>query len=245
MRLLRLTNSNDLSPGVPEAQRAPAITERIIAAATGEPVETMNRVIWPGPELPDIVAGWIERFSPDVVLMRASSFWCTYESVPLRLQRRWGRLGAPISRVGFKAGGHPTVAANPAFRRVRKLAVRTVGGETYFTTPEATQIVADVLRRVLAREAIIPIVRGPAHAHDSSGTPAGRLRAEQINREFNTLLAATCQGYHVTYVSATSTLDNPSYLQNDELHDTAAGHLAIGELEGRAIVEAWLTAKAP
>jgi hypothetical protein len=245
MRLLRLTNSNDLQPGVPEAQRAPAITERIVAAATGESVEVINRVIWPGAELPDIVAGWLERFSPDVLFMRASSFWCTYESVPLRLQRRWGRLGAPLSRVGFKAGGHPTVAANPAFRRVRKLAVRTVGGETYFTPPEATRLVADVLRRVLVQEAIVPIVRGPAHAHNSSGTAAGHRRAAQANREFDALLAAMCLGCHVTYVTASGALDNPSFLANDEVHDTAAGHLAIGTLEGEAIAGAWLAARTP
>jgi hypothetical protein len=239
-----LTNSNDMHSGVPEAQRAPTVAERIVANATGEIVEVTSRVIWPGPELLDIVAGWIKRFSPDVVLVRASSFWCTYESVPLRLQRQWGRLGVPISRIGFKAGGHPTVSANPAFRRVRKLAVRTVGGETYFTPPEATQTVADVLRRVLAREAIIPVVRGPAHAHNSSGTVAGQRRSEQINREFDAPLASMCQGCHVRYATATGTLDNPAYLQGDELHDTAEGHRVIGELEGGAIAEAWLAARA-
>ena len=121
--------------------------------------------------------------------------------------------------------------------------MRTMGGDTYFTPPEATQVVADVLRRVLVREAIVPVVRGPANAHNSSGAPAGRRRAEQVNREFDGLLTAMCQGCHVTYVSATGALDNPAYLQRDELHDTAEGHLAIGELEGGAIADAWLAAK--
>jgi hypothetical protein len=45
MRLLRLTNSNDIQPGVPEAERAPAITERIVAAATGWHHPVLIRVL--------------------------------------------------------------------------------------------------------------------------------------------------------------------------------------------------------
>lgn len=85
----------------------------------------------------------------------------------------------------------------------------------------------------------------PFPADVSQLTAAGHLRAAQANREFGSLLAAMCQGCHVTYVTASGALDNPSYLADDELHDTAAGHLAIGALEGGAIARAWLAARGP
>ncbi|MEO6398754.1 MAG: hypothetical protein ABIP13_09840, partial [Tepidiformaceae bacterium] len=66
MRILRLTNSNDLTPAVAPEFRASAVVERVVSAATGEPVESMVRAIWPTPDLPDHVGRWIETYQPDV-----------------------------------------------------------------------------------------------------------------------------------------------------------------------------------
>ena len=139
VRVLRLSNSNDSHPTVPEDLRAPAVAARRIAELTGEPVETEIRSIWPSARLGDIVAAMIEGSEPDVVLVRASSFWVNFESVPRKVERQFGGLAAPIARAGRNAGARYPVATSRAFKFVRILAVRTVGGTPYFTPSEATE----------------------------------------------------------------------------------------------------------
>jgi hypothetical protein len=72
VHLLRLTNSSDTYEGVPEAQRAHRIADQLFTELTGEPVETILKLFWPDPGLPEIVERWIGRYEPDVVFMRAS-----------------------------------------------------------------------------------------------------------------------------------------------------------------------------
>ncbi len=241
MRILRLSNSNDVNPLVPEAERAQVIAEQVVAELTGEAVETIVKVIWPAPELPGIVAGWLERYQPDVVFIVTSSYWVTYESVPLRVERRAGILGKALARVGFKVGGNPAVASSSPFRFGRRAAARTIGGETYFTPAEAAGYVADVLRRVLARESVVAVVRGPLHVFNSSGTPEGQARSRQRLLELDALLAETCRTLHVPY-SRVAESSTPDLLLPDEVHENAAGSRVYGEIEGRAIAEAWLAA---
>ncbi|MBI5948488.1 MAG: SGNH/GDSL hydrolase family protein [Chloroflexi bacterium] len=242
MRILHLGNSNDVNPLVPEGERAHDVAERTITGLTGEAVETIARVIWPAAELPGIVAGWLERYEPDVVFLRMSSYWVTYESVPLRVERRGGIVGRALARAGFKAGGNATVASSSPFRFGRRMAARNVGGDTFFTPAEAAGHVSDVLRRVLARESVVVAVRGPLHIFNSSGTPEGRERSRRRLFEFDALVAEACRNLHVPYASVAGTA-TPDLLLPDEVHENAKGARIFGELEGRAVAEAWLAAR--
>jgi hypothetical protein len=106
---------------VPGAERAHRIADELFTELTGEPVEPVLKLFWPEPGLPDIVDRWIARYQPDVVFMRTSMVWCAYESVPLRIERRLGRLGRPLARFGFKLGGIQVMALGPAHYRRRYL----------------------------------------------------------------------------------------------------------------------------
>lgn len=243
MRVLRLTNSNDAQASIPEPLRASVIAERTAAELIGEAVETEMRVFWPGPTVPGILEKWLDRYSPDMVFIRASSFWVCYASVPVKLQRRYGALGTWSGRAGFKVGGNASVAANPIARKLRQFAGRTIGGEPHFTPEEATDYVAAMLRTILAREAAIPVLRGPGHTHNARGDAAGHTLAERLTDDFDARLTALCAKLHVPYTESRSTA-SPAFLAADGIHDTIEGQRVFGELEGRAMAEAWLASKA-
>ena len=112
MRILRLTDSNDLRPEIPEQVRGAAIADREFERITGARPETILKPIWPEPGLPAIVARWLERHEPDLVLLRCPTFWVSFESVPLKIERHWGRLGALPARLGYRAGGNAAFASS-------------------------------------------------------------------------------------------------------------------------------------
>ena len=212
-----------------------------MAELAGEPVETVVKVFWPTPDLPDIVERWIDRFEPDVIFIRAAAFWCSYESVPLRVERKLGPVGKPLARAGVKASGS-RLGHVGAFHYVRRLAGRTIGGDFNFEPAEATAIVEAVFRRALSHEALVPVMRGPGMARDSTGTRAGLLRAQRRNAELSALLAKMCQSLHIPYVPVEDTFD-ASLLAEDQFHSNEAGQRHQGELEGRAIAQAWIAAR--
>src|SRR5262249_40352779 len=115
VRMLRLATSDDIRPTVADHEHGDRFVEPALAA-----VESMVREIWPNPGLADVIAAWMDRFQPDVVSLKASSFWFSYPSVPLRLRRSsLGRTGRGIARVGFGAAQVPWVAHSAAYRVVR------------------------------------------------------------------------------------------------------------------------------
>jgi hypothetical protein len=244
VRLLRLTNSSDTFEGVPEARRATRIAEDVFTELTGEPIETVLKLFWPEPGLPEIVERWIDRYQPDVVFLRTSMIWCAYESVPLRLERRLGWFGRPLARLGFKLGGSQAMIANPLFRAARRWALRTIGGDVYFQPEEAAAIVADAFRRVVAREAVIPALCGPGFARDASGTTKGRERAARRNADLDLRLADVARTLHIAFVSCRMEFD-PTHLAADGFHTGVVGQRAQGEIEGKLIAEAWLAAQPP
>lgn len=244
MRLLRLTNSSDTYEGVPEVQRAHRIADDLFTELTGEPVEPVLKLFWPDASLPDVVERWVARYEPDVVFMRASMVWVAYESVPLRLERRLGRLGRPLARLGFKVGGNETMTRTAAFRKARSWALRTIGGDTHFEPEEVTANVAETFRRVLKREAVIPALCGPGFAREASGTTKGRERAARRNSELHLRLGAMADSMRIPYSSARMEFD-ATHLAPDGWHTGVVGQRVQGEIEGRLVAEAWLAAQPP
>lgn len=242
MRVLRLTNSDDLVESIPLALRAPALAEKLIEERIGEPVETVARVIWPDPELPEIVEAWLDRYQPDCVLMRTASYWVTYESVPLRLRRKAYRGTGWVARLGGAGGANSRLASTAPFRVARRLAVRTIGGDTYFTPEEAAATVAATLRRIVVRESLVTVVRGPFNAHNSSGTKSGFARSDARNARFDSLVASICGDQHVPYLSVRH-LAGAGVKGGDEVHSNPNAQRMIAEIEASAIADALLAAR--
>lgn len=239
LKILRLTNSNDFNPAIPERSRGPALTDAIIRAALDEPVETISRSFWPSERFPPILNEWLDRYEPDLVFIRSAAYWVSFESVPLRFERKLGWLGKWPAKVGNKIGSEPTIASNWLARRGRRAAVRTIGGDTYFTPKAAASHVEDMLRVIVKRESVVALVRGPGHTHNSAGTRRAYARAKSRNEAFESELKAVCGRMRVAYVSAFAAAA-ASGLGRDDVHTVEGGERAFAEMEGPAIVKAWM-----
>lgn len=242
MRLLRLGNSYDTDPNIAPDENKSTVADRILAEASGEEVETTIRVIWPDPPLPDLVDRWLDRYEPDVVLLVVSSYWFTYVSVPVRVQRNFGPLGRPLARAGLKAAATPWIAHNRAFRLARRATIAAIGGSTNFTLEQVVSSMEACIRRVLAREHVALAVRGPRLAYAADGTARSRRWAEERRSAVNRHMANFCEQLHVEYIDygiGDSAIDSPGDFQGDLVHATAAVHAEQGELEGRALAAAW------
>jgi hypothetical protein len=244
VKILRLTNSSDLHPGVAEELRAPAVAARMIASELGEPIETFQKAAWPTPALAGVVARWLDEYEPDVVFVRLSSFWVAYESTPLRVSRRLGRIGEPVSNAGLRIGKHPRLVENGAFKAARRAVVRTVGGDTYFTPAEASAEMHRMLAAVVAHESIVPVVRGTGLILNSSGSAAGLQRSIRRVTDLNAGVAAACAAHRVTFVPEAIDSALSTSRLDDEVHDGPEAHERLGRDDARAILSALQAAEA-
>ena len=112
----------------------------MITEITGEPVETILKPIWPAENLPDLLDGWVRKYEPDLVLLVISGYWMTFESVPLRLEHRLGRLGKWLGRLGEKSVARGPVAKAGPVVNLRQLARRIIGAEANFTPKQVNEI---------------------------------------------------------------------------------------------------------
>jgi hypothetical protein len=242
MRVLKLGTSNDFATAIPEHDRAYRVTERLLADATGEQVEVIPRVIWPDPKLPGLIEQWLVKYRPDLVLLVVNPFWMTFESVPLRLQRRLGRAGKAAGNLGIKAAGVPWLAHNPIFRFGRRLALKTIGGDVYFEPEEVTAVVEQCARRILREEGVGLVIRGPKNALTYHNDAAGRARCERRRLETHFALKRLAQELHAGYVGSETPVvepDDSGGYRGDFVHITKREHEERGRTEGAALLDVW------
>jgi hypothetical protein len=237
VKILRLTNSDDMNERVPPEQRGAAVTERVVREMLGEEVETVMRVIWPGPALADIVDSWLDRYEPDVVLVRASSYWVTYESMPVRVERRVPLLGPAMAKAVAGAGEHKRFSYGRLGPVVKRAGARLLGGEPHFTPEEAGEYLGQMMRRIAAREGLVAVMRGPAKAFDVRNTARSLKRSEARRDRFERLCEGIAKDVRVPFVSARA-IQAGYELLGDGVHLGAAGQETTGRLEGEAIVAA-------
>lgn len=247
MRILRLGTSDSILPLVDEGDRDVRIIEQAMAAEAGEPVETIAREIWPEPGLPGIIQRWLERFEPDMVSFKVSSYWFTYSSVPLRMRRlsRLGPVGPAIATAGLKAAARPSVGNSGPFELARRGLRRTLGGAMYFTPEETIQVMADCLRTLARYERAVVVVRGPLVAESWGCSRALRERAERDRQHVDRTLAALCRELRLHYTGrrvAPSYGEVRRYRGPDRLHLNAEGHRRQGTEEAAAHLAAWRAA---
>lgn len=238
LRVLRLTNSDDFTPEIPVAERASAVAECMLAAATRQEVDTVAKGVWPAPELPAIIEGWMVRYEPDMVFFRVASYWFTYESVPLRLERLLGRWVRPVTRLGNRAATNKRIGHNRVFKALQKAALRTIGGATLLTPDETVTLVENCLRPILAREGVGVVVRGPRTPFALSNSERAVRRSEAKRQYVNRRLAEVCARHHLTFAPFESVEDarDDSLRLGDLVHITAEAQRSVGEMEGTAMV---------
>jgi hypothetical protein len=247
IRVLRLTNSDDFNADIPPELRAAAIGDRMLKEATGQEVETVSRHIWPTSALPALIARWVDQHEPDLVLIRVASYWFTYESVPLKIERALGPWSRRLTKVGNRAAESRVIGHSRAFKLLQKAALRTIGGATLLTADETVAATESYLRPVLAREGVGVVVRGPRTPFGMLRSQAGMRKSEQRRQYVNRKLADLCEKYHVTF-TAFETMDevtNPALRMADFVHTNEGGQQQVGAMEGEALVREWQRTQSP
>jgi hypothetical protein len=118
------------------------------------------------------------------------------------------------------------------------MAVRTIGGDTHMSTQVASERIEALLRAVAQKESVLPIVRGPAHAHNTGGGERGAERARKRLADFEARLQAVCRPLRVPYISVKDIADVAN-VSGDDLHTNREGMQELATVEGLAIAEAW------
>src|SRR5688572_26745426 len=67
VRLLRLGNSTDLDPNIPERERSAWLSAAVFARETRVDPQLTVRTIWPTANLPERLDGWLDEHEPDLV----------------------------------------------------------------------------------------------------------------------------------------------------------------------------------
>ncbi len=247
VRVLRLTNSDDFNADIPPKQRAAAIADRILEAATGQEVKSVARHIWPTPALPGLIARWVDEHEPDLVFIRIASYWFTYESVPLKIERALGPWSRRVTKVGTRAAESRIIGHNRAFKLLQKGMLRTIGGATLLTADETVAAAESYLRPILAREGAGVVVRGPRTPFGVLRSQAALRKSEERRQYVNRKLAELCERHHVTFAPFDSLAEviEPSQRLVDGVHVNEAGHLLVGAMEGEALVREWKRTHAP
>lgn len=235
MKILGLISS-DAHGGkgnIPQQDLFPNAMQAPLGKAIGEPVETVARALWPNPGVHLVVRKWLEQTEPDMVLFAISSFWFTYESTPVRLERKLGTPGRFISQQSQRVAATPWLAHNRAFQWGRKQTQKVVGGQSWFEPEEVIARSTEIIREVIQREGSYLVVCGPGSGDRWNTEAAARERAQSKQSQVDKALAAFCLQHHVEYVSpaemqAYRPAEQPS-LQGDELHLDREGHRRVAE----------------
>ena len=242
MRVLRLGNSEDRSPGIADSDRAWYIAGIVLAEACGESVETVVRPISPTRELPDLLDKWLDEYQPDLVLLKVTWYWYSYESVPRRIERLLGRSGKPIARAGTRAGESPRFATKRWFKLCRRAAHRIIGGDTPFPSSQVLEVMEECIRRVKARENVALLVKGTGGNRYDEETLAGYYQRFVNRREHvEGTIEKFCRDADVPYVNTkkAGVTSRAELAASDGLHTDLAGQERMGLKEGEQMVSAW------
>lgn len=241
MRVLRIGTSNDDAGPVPETGRAWKIAERILAEATDEEVQTVLKRAWPSAELPALVDRWIAEFAPEFVVLQVNNFWYGHESTPLWLDRRLGRAGRTLGQAGAKVGRQTWVADNRWAQLVNRRVLAVLPKATHFSVLQVAECMEAVIRKVIAHEGVILLVRGN---EDWVAMPMAGRRFNRRNRARNAAMSAAmrgiCERLHVPYAQRPPIQASEMQTVNGAgWHNNARAERETGEFDGRAMVAAW------
>jgi hypothetical protein len=109
------------------------------------------------------------------------------------------------------------------------MALRTIGGATYFEPEDVFAVMEQCIRTIAQHENAILVVKGSRGSRDRSVGEKARLRAEERRLFMHHKLQALCDGLHVDYFGS----ETPRYRAEaapygttigDRFHYNAEGH---------------------
>ncbi|MEP7215102.1 MAG: hypothetical protein ABI782_02555 [Anaerolineaceae bacterium] len=243
MKVLKLGSSGVQSERLqPGALVAHEIAGEKLRIALGEHVEMRARLLWPSAGMIPAVQKWLSDAQPDVLYMIIPTFWFGYESVPLRLERRFGRFGKRLATTGLRAADNPKLAYNPAFRAGRRLAHALIGGETHFAPDYVVTEIGRLLRSVLTEhEQLLVVVHGPQGWNAYHSSKRANRRAEERRLFVDARLRQLCGELHVPYFGTDLPMNERGIqieTTGDGLHAAEQSQEFLGEKDFRYLHQA-------
>ncbi len=242
VKVLRLGDSNDRFGDVEKGARTHEIAERLLSEASGQPVETVVKLIWPDPALTGAVERWLERYQPDLVLLRANAFWYNHESVPLRLARLLGPFGGPLARAGLRTG-EGWLARTALFHWLQRQNRRFHLGTYYFEPEQVLEVMEATIRTIVRHESVGLVVKVGDGGRMYLDEPRRALERRMRRRyQVHLGLRAIAEAHGAITIGRETPVPEasaPGARQADRIHRTAAGHALFGQGEGEALIAAW------
>lgn len=244
VKVLILGNSQDTGAFVEEGAKRHYIIRDRLAEEFGEPVEIAVRNAWPNSRMTDYVAKAVEDVDPDLVYVNMTAYPFSYESLPLRIKRVFGRVGGEkVGDAGMRMADSRRWSHNAVFRRLRRIGQATIGGDTHFTPEEVLGRYQELVRILVRREGLVVAVKGPASV-SGTGTKRELKRKEARRQRVHQPMKAFCKQLHVSYFGT----DEPLYKSRpirkgttvgDGLHSNAEGHRDSADNHYPWIRDAW------
>ena len=210
-----------------------------------EPVEVTLRAAWPSSSLPGLIDRWLDEYEPDIVFLKVNAYWFNYLSLPLQIERKFGKFGKPINKVGKQVGELRPVSSSRPYRVARRYLLRVFPGATYFSPESVVASMQDSIRTILSREGIGLIVSGPgSRLNHELSRKAGR--AHEARRQLvHQSMKRFCAEVHVPYFgldSVPTKAELSRTVGNDGLHVNESASRAMAKEEAGAIVQLWRAA---
>lgn len=244
MKVLLLGNSQDTGSFVPDEAKRHFIIRDQLAEEFGEPVEVLVRNVWPNAGMVRYVTRAVDETEPDMVYLNMIAYPFTYESLPLRAKRIFGKVGGEkAGDAGMRLADSRKWSHNVVFRQLRRIGQATIGGDTHFTPEEVLDRYQELVRVLIRREGTLVAVKGPMAAI-GGGNRRHRSRMEARRQRVHQPMKAFCDQLHVFYAG----LDEPLYLTKpirkgttvgDGLHSNAEGHKDSASTHFVPIRDAW------
>jgi len=242
MKILWLGSSQSVDGYLPEEQRAPGLVGKRLSELLQTDVEVSVRYIWPNDRLPSLLETWIDEYRPDMVNFGVAAYWCCYESVPLKIQRRFGRVGSPAANAGSKVADTGWLSSNRLYYAAKSLALATIGGETNFEPEEVVDRTKECIKIILDREGTALLLMS-MHGLDPHYTLGRRRPWAEARRQFvDRELLAFCSDLPVLYQGLDQEADyyyDASLRLGDRMHLTPAGQVASVRDVVPRLLEAW------
>lgn len=200
MKVLRFGTSNDTAKFSTGESRE-SIIQRELERELGEPVVIVTKPMWPSDRFPGLLARWIDEEQPELVTLPVQGYWFNFESVPLKLQRRFGRAGVAAGSAGQRVADVRWVAHTAVFRAARNASRRAFGGATHFTCDEVVECLNACIREVTRHEGIGLVIQGPYGGQGLAGSHRAALQREESRRQrVNAALREICDRQHVRFI---------------------------------------------
>jgi hypothetical protein len=242
MKVLFLGNSSEVYGDIPEEDRRASKAAQALEEAFGETVELRTRAIWPNAALPARVEQWVSEFEPDIVYLNVVAFWFNHQSVPLMLERRFGRAGKPLREAGIKASQVPWLGHTRAFHWCRAACQRLIGGATFFEPEQVISVVSNCVRVIVRHEETVLVVSGARGISKYGSGRKGQAWAEERRLRVQGALSALCAELHVEYQGAETArhlTEAPRTRLADRLHSDRDGHARYGAEIADVLKAAW------